>query len=272
MYLDYKDIDFEEIWQNRIRSKNGHEKQRVFDDKVEREFWEKLAPNYDKNPTLYDYSKEVFKIVESLIEKGSSLIEIGCGTGKFTIPLSNKCKDILAVDFSKDMLKVLKEKIENNNINNIRALEGKWEDANIDKMDYILSVNSLYRVWNIKDALRKMNALARKAVIIVRTIQKPMFNQLYMELGIEDQTVLDYIYLENIIHSLGIYASMQYIDVKNNIYFNNIEDIYRKIEEDIGRKANNNIIDSFIEKNFVKEENKYVYTNNSKVAIISWKI
>jgi len=65
---------------------------------------------------------------------------------------------------------------------------------------------------------------------------------------------------------------MQYIDVKNNIYFNNIEDIYRKIEEDIGRKANNNIIDSFIEKNFVKEENKYVYTNNSKVAIISWKI
>jgi ubiquinone/menaquinone biosynthesis C-methylase UbiE len=40
-----------------------------------------------------------------------NIIEIGCGTGKNTVWLKDKCKKLKAVDFSKEMLALAKEKI-----------------------------------------------------------------------------------------------------------------------------------------------------------------
>lgn len=267
----YKDIDFEEKWHEYIESKEGYARERAFDDEAERIFFKKLSNKYDDNPTLYDYSKEVFDFIDELIYEGKNLIEIGAGTGKFTIPLSKKCKGVIANDFSIDMLNVLEGKIREHNITNIDTIQGKWEEINVGHSDYILSVNSLYRIWDIKDALSKMDKLAKEKVIIVRTIQKPLFNDLYMDLGDRDRTCPDYIYIPNILHSLNICADIKFIDVENEIEFDSVEDIHFKMETELNKKINfSDMLDKYIDNMIEKRENKYIFKHKTKVVIIYW--
>ena len=58
----------------------------------------------DKKATIKTLSNYNFNYV----------LELGCGTGKNTIWLLEKAKNIIAFDFSKEMLKKAKEKITNN--------------------------------------------------------------------------------------------------------------------------------------------------------------
>ncbi|MGX9755361.1 hypothetical protein ACWYRQ_03750 [Clostridioides difficile] len=70
----YKDMDFEEKWHEYIEGKEGYARARAFDDEAERIFFKKLSHKYDDNPTLYDYSKEVFNFIDELIDEGKHLI------------------------------------------------------------------------------------------------------------------------------------------------------------------------------------------------------
>ena len=50
-----------------------------------------IAPNQD----------ELFRQIENLIEPKSSIIDVGCGTGRLAFQLSSKSKSILGIDLSK---------------------------------------------------------------------------------------------------------------------------------------------------------------------------
>ena len=42
---------------------------------------------------------------------GKNIIEYGCGTGRYTIELASRCENILAIDFSKESLLIIQNKI-----------------------------------------------------------------------------------------------------------------------------------------------------------------
>lgn len=55
-------------------------------------FYDKIiAPNQDK----------AFHIVKSFIKENSSVLDVGCGTGRLAFQLEKKCKKIICIDLSK---------------------------------------------------------------------------------------------------------------------------------------------------------------------------
>jgi len=50
-----------------------------------------IAPNQDK----------LFRQIINQIEPNSKIIDIGCGTGRFSFTVKDKCKSILGIDLSK---------------------------------------------------------------------------------------------------------------------------------------------------------------------------
>jgi 2-polyprenyl-3-methyl-5-hydroxy-6-metoxy-1,4-benzoquinol methylase len=50
-----------------------------------------IAPNQDK----------LFGQIKNLIEPGSGIIDIGCGTGRLEFTLADKCESLLGIDLSK---------------------------------------------------------------------------------------------------------------------------------------------------------------------------
>lgn len=73
---------------------------------------DKEAHSYDRRLSER-YYKELLPTLSLLgSTSGKHVIEYGCGTGRFTIPVSKEAESIVAIDFSKESLLVLKNKIE----------------------------------------------------------------------------------------------------------------------------------------------------------------
>ncbi|MEG0370728.1 MAG: nucleoside-triphosphatase, partial [Clostridium sp.] len=71
--------------------------------------------------------------------KGKTVLDIGSGTGAFTIPLCASAKSITALDFSINMREYLETKCQNKGITNINYVLSPFEDATLDKHDITIN-------------------------------------------------------------------------------------------------------------------------------------
>ncbi len=76
------------------------------------------------------------------VQPSQNILEVGCGTGFFTIPAAKMIGDkgnLIAMDASSGFLKVVTKKVKNTNLNNVSvvqrdALNTGLETASIDKV------------------------------------------------------------------------------------------------------------------------------------------
>ncbi|MFN2458744.1 MAG: class I SAM-dependent methyltransferase [Chitinophagaceae bacterium] len=85
------------------------------------------------------------KVLENI--SFSKVLEIGCGTGKNTLWLADKASNLVAVDFSEEMLQAAKSKIKNENVNFQQAdITMPWS---FEKKDLITCSLILEHIENI---------------------------------------------------------------------------------------------------------------------------
>lgn len=88
-----------------------------------------LAPVYDKLNDTVDYSlwadyiEKTFERFSNL-DKVSSVLELGCGTGSMTLELAKRKYDITAIDISTEMLSVADFRIREARLQNVTFVEG----------------------------------------------------------------------------------------------------------------------------------------------------
>ena len=97
--------------------------------------WDQKAKTfvrYDEN--LSSIQKKSFEFLDDLniSLKDKRLIDIGCGTGAWTLHLAKVAKSILALDGSIKMLEVLENDAKNLNITNIKTLHSTFKDFYIN--------------------------------------------------------------------------------------------------------------------------------------------
>ncbi|GAA0180310.1 class I SAM-dependent methyltransferase [Clostridium sediminicola] len=224
-------VDFNEVWKKAIHCKGERNRSRGFFDEVEAEFWKDYSEKYDKNPSLYDYAPHTFDKLLSIVGENKTLLEFGCGTGKFTLPMSHKSEKIIAVDFSEHMLEKISNKLKANKIDNVVLLHSKFEDIDIDKVDSIYCINANYRIINIESALKKMNNMAKENVVIVWTMQRNIYDDILnktVKKGIE--RCQEYIHLVNILYEIGIDPNVEILDVNKPIEIQDIHENYKEIK------------------------------------------
>ncbi|MCV3333796.1 class I SAM-dependent methyltransferase [Campylobacter lari] len=89
--------------------------------------WNKKAKSYARyNPNLNEIQKATFAKLGSL--QGKSVVDIGCGSGVWTLHLAQKAKSVLGVDSSSTMLEILQEDAKTHAISNIKTLNLDFEN------------------------------------------------------------------------------------------------------------------------------------------------
>lgn len=230
----YQDIDYKKLWLDHMGWNAKKCDTRQFVDAIERAFWKMLAPKYTAEYNLNNDTNKIANKLYQLLGDNKEILEIGCGTGNFTMLMSSYAKKIIGVDFSKDMLRELAKKCDVSSTNNISLINSKWEDYEASSMvDYIVSINSLYRIKDIETALLKMDKMARYGVIIVRTIQESFFAPLYREYNLSPKSCIDYKIMPNILWQNGIHANVDFIEYTRNRYFDSVEEIELELKKDL---------------------------------------
>jgi len=111
-------------------------------------YWDREARSY--NMKAEKYKEKYHKLAQYIIDltnpmKTDVIMEIGVGTGVISLLLAPKVKKVIAIDISKEMLRITKEKAMKTGISNIEFVRGTFHNPGIaEKVDIIITIDSLH--------------------------------------------------------------------------------------------------------------------------------
>ncbi len=202
-----------------------------------------------------------------IIGKDKKLLEFGCGTGKFTVPMAQYAKSIIAVDQSKEMLAILEEKIAAKSVSNIEIVNSKIEDA---KVDSIYCINAFYRVKDPKKLFAKLINFASDKVVIVWTMQRSIYDAILnstSEKGIDRKQ--EYIYIINILYEMGIDPSVIIETAYKNIEIETLDEHFTALKSYAENyHLNYDYLVAQFKAGVFEDNGKLYYRSKQKIALI----
>jgi precorrin-6B methylase 2 len=133
-----------------------------FDDPV-------FAKFYDQEQSKSGYPGKLLDPVLAELENYPSVIDIGAGSGFFTIPLLQRGHNVTAIEPSKAMTEILLNKASDLQSPKLSIINDRWENCSyINKHDAAICIHSLYPMDDIKKSILLMKNSASKKIIIVR--------------------------------------------------------------------------------------------------------
>lgn len=164
--------ELDEQWKEHLKTLRYNQK---FKSKIEKtEYWNKEAEIYDVR--MLQDNRRVEDVINILKQKGvltkkADILEIGCGTGLYSVELSKYSNSITAVDISAAMGEVLNNKIKAQNIDNIKFKLIDWDNVDLDKEGlsnrFDISLSALNPSLNSLESLEKFCNTSRKVCVIV---------------------------------------------------------------------------------------------------------
>jgi ubiquinone/menaquinone biosynthesis C-methylase UbiE len=115
-----------------------------------------------------EYYNEFLEFVEYHLDKGSKIIDIGCGTGQSTCYLSELGYKVTGFDLSSRFIDYAKKKY--TNLDFINGESNKI-DFSGDEFDAVASYNTFEHFLNIEESLKEMIRIVKKNGLII--IQAP---------------------------------------------------------------------------------------------------
>ena len=139
----------------------------------EKFYWNARAANYPQpfeRETLLK-TRRIIKLAEGLGAQftGRRVLDIGCGTGNYALPLAARAKSVTGVDSSAAMLKVFRAEKRARGIKNARCLPGDWRKLPAARVAgrYDLALVSMSAAVRAKEDIIKMELAARERCVFI---------------------------------------------------------------------------------------------------------
>jgi len=129
--------------------------------------WNKKAHTYPR------YGEEANSIEEQILSlakaegisfAGKTVLDIGCGTGRFTILIAKEAESVTGTDISENMLNIMEEDMKAEHIDNIYIICADWKDVPEDK-NFDITMATLTPAFQKAEDFEKMIRMANDHVI-----------------------------------------------------------------------------------------------------------
>jgi len=132
--------------------------------KKSEETWDTIAQSFDR--TRRKPWVQCIDFINSS-PKNSTTADIGSGNGRHLIPYAKHCKTVIALDISNELLKITKEKLDENNLKNAvlihsDAVNIPLKDNIFDSLIYIASLHNIKDRKNRIQSLKEINRVLKK--------------------------------------------------------------------------------------------------------------
>lgn len=159
----------------------------IFDEEAEHydKWYEtKMGAHADKVET--ECAFRLFKV-----EPGMRILDVGCGTGNFSLKLAQKGALVTGVDSSREMLEVARKKAKKKKLDIIyKEMDAQKLGFSDDNFDAVLSMAALEFVSDYPEMISEMFRVCKKGgSILVGTINRDSaWGKLYQQAGSQEPT------------------------------------------------------------------------------------
>ncbi len=176
--------------------------------------WDKkskeMAPRMQKSSYVEDF------ISRMDISKDDTVLDIGCGPGTLAIPLAKMVKEVIAIDFSFQMLEELEAYAAREGITNIKTYHIGWDDdwSHLPQVDIAVASRSI-EVQEIEKALQKISSQAKKASYLTYKTGGSFVDMEILDfIGKTIITKPDFWYIPLLLYKDGYLPHIDYISTK----------------------------------------------------------
>ncbi|MGI9145063.1 MAG: methyltransferase domain-containing protein [Chloroflexota bacterium] len=157
-------------WSERVRANRQQVEQ--FREAVPGDFYAPIADLFRAHPKRKD--EPTLDSLRALVRLSDTVLDIGAGGGRYALPLALQAKEVIAVDPSEAMLRVLRESMAAFHIGNIQVIHGRWPAVAAElRADIVLIAHVGYDVEEIGPFLDAMEASAQRMCVAVLLEQPP---------------------------------------------------------------------------------------------------
>ena len=206
--------------------------QRTTDD-----YWARRAEGFAKFVREAASERDPFlAVVLRHLRATDSVLDIGAGTGRHSLPLAGQVQRVVALDPSPAMLAFLREDAVAQRLTNVEVVEGAWPDAAslVAKVDIAISAHVLYPIEDIVAFLRAMDGAARRLCFLNLMCRQAWFDQLGLWEALNNEprrpqpTHIDAV---NVLHQLGGMANVEIAWLDITRAFDGIDDAVERVAE-----------------------------------------
>jgi 2-polyprenyl-3-methyl-5-hydroxy-6-metoxy-1,4-benzoquinol methylase len=246
------------------------------------DFWKHKARQFDKMVedrwSTPDSSRD-FIVCKLQENPGSTLLDIGAGTGKWSLFAAPYAARVTALEPSPSMQQVLREKIAAENITNIDIVTGTWPKDPMTPHDYVLASHSMYGVKDFETFVNEMSATATRGCILV--LRAPFADAIMAKAATrvfgQPYDSPNFQIAFNILLSMDIYPNVimeadgSWPGWKNDSLETALDELKNRLV-----LGDNTEHDSFLrdllKKNLIQEHNQVTWPAGNRSALVYWEV
>ena len=122
--------------------------------------WDAIAKSFDvtrKKPW-----PQVIHFLNEL-SKTDTIVDIGCGNGRHTIPSAERCKEVIGIDISQNLLNIVNNKCNEKKLKNVSLIHANMVNIPLknNSFDAILYIASLHNIKGRDNRIRSLQEINR---------------------------------------------------------------------------------------------------------------
>jgi len=248
-----------------------------------KKFWEYKAKRY---PLPFEErslktTKKIIDIVKGrrVVIENARILDIGCGTGNYTLPLAQEAWAVIGVDFSESMISRLTEELKKHHFHNVSTLCASWKDLDITSSNFEKAFDIVWSSMSMavreEEDVRKMEACSRNWCVYIGWGGKkknPLMEEIFKIHDIAFQPPAATNNISAILNQIGRSHSLDFIETSWDwcgTCDEAVEDISVHIEFFGGTPITEKIKDVVSK---YSQDGLLKHTTDAKLGIITWQV
>ena len=272
--------DYSQLWAQLSQLQEGAFARQRRDPKDD--FWKDRAKAFekmaDKRWEKPDSSRD---FLVSLLKEtpGSTLLDIGAGTGKWAVFAAPHAKSVTAMEPSIPMREILEKKIQDQAIENIQIHTGRWPEDDTGEHDFVLASHSMYGEEDLPGFVEKMNQTARKGCLMVlrAPYRKSVMCRAAQQVLGQPYDSPNFQVALNVLHGMDIYpeirmeAEVVWQSWKHPSLEEALADVKNRL--DISDTTDHDAwLTQLLEEQLIPKDGEYIWPAGNRAALIYWEV
>jgi SAM-dependent methyltransferase len=218
-------IDYAARWRALVAGRDEQRGAGYRDGDAERDPWRSRADRFAAYSDRLPEGDLLFDRLRDIVRPDDTILDVGAGAGRYTLPLARLARRVIAVEPSPAMLRHLEARIDAGGADNVDVVAAAWPEVEVEPADIVLCSHVVYGVREIAPFMQALDEHTRRICLVaIRVNQHPGISEISAvlkgEAHLRQPELID---LYPLLADLGIVADVQTSPAAGSYHFSDEE-------------------------------------------------